>query len=50
MTPKLALEVLVKYQEWRRGANIPQPHPGRVGEALDVAIECLTKQIASNGK
>lgn len=50
MTQEKALEILVKYQKWRRGADIPQPYPGIVGEALDVAIECLTKQIETNDK
>lgn len=50
MTPAEALEVLVKYQRWRRGANMPQPYPGIVGLALDVAIECLTKQVETNGE
>lgn len=50
MTQDEALKVLVKYQKWRRGADIPQPYAGIVGEALDVAIECLTKQTKSNDK
>ena len=50
MTTAEALEILVKYQKWRRGADIPQPYPGIVGEALDTAIECLTKQVEADGK
>lgn len=44
MTIEQALEILIEYQKWRRGANMPQPYVGVVGEALDVAIECLKKK------
>lgn len=46
MTEKQALKILENYQRWRRGADMPQPYPAVVGEALDVAIECLKKKTS----
>lgn len=43
MSKKEALEILIEYQKWRRGADMPQPSPRIVGEALDVAIEELKR-------
>jgi hypothetical protein len=48
MKAEEALKVLVDYQKWRRGANMPQPYVGVVGEALDVAIDCLRKNCKKN--
>lgn len=45
MTLDEALKILVKYQRWRRGADMPQPSPYIVGEALDEAIKFITKSI-----
>lgn len=41
MTEKLALKILHDFQNWRRGKNIPQPDPTKVGLAIDVAIRGL---------
>lgn len=32
------IELLKKYNAWRRGSEIAQPHPKDIGEALDYAI------------
>lgn len=40
-----ALKILVEYNEWRRGAESPMLDPKIIGQAIDVAIECLTKSI-----
>lgn len=55
MNKKEAHKILVHFQTWRRGAEIVQPDPTIIGEALDVAIEALEKpkyrvysQITSN--
>lgn len=45
MGKEKALEILIEYNLWRRGAEIPQPHPFVIGQAIDVAIECLTKIV-----
>lgn len=48
MTKDEALKILIEYNLWRRGAEMPQPHPFVIGQAIDVAIECLTKSVESN--
>lgn len=50
MTEAEALKLLKNFQRWRNGANIPQPYPGQVGEALNIAIKCLTKQVENTNK
>ena len=45
MSKDEALKILVEYNLWRRGAEMPQPHPFVIGQAIDVAIECLTKIV-----
>ena len=42
MTDHLAL--LIAYQKWRRGDDIPQPDPKEIGRALDWAIKELEKK------
>ena len=44
MTLKEALKELRNYQKWRLGADIPQPDPKKVTEAIDIAIN-LMKQM-----
>ena len=39
-----ALNILVEFQGWRRGDNIPQPDPKVIGEALDEAIGILSEK------
>ena len=33
------LDFIKNFQEWRRGAEIPQPHPTEIGIALDKLIK-----------
>lgn len=44
MTLQEAIKILEKYNKWRRGAEIPQPNPKLIGEAIDIAINKL-KQL-----
>lgn len=41
MTLKEAIKELEYYQKWRKGADMPQPEPKKVSEALDIAINLL---------
>lgn len=41
MTGKQAIKILKRFNKWRRGAEIPQPHPEEIGEAIDVAVVIL---------
>lgn len=43
MNLQQAIEILTQYNKWRRGAEIPQPNPKKVGEAIDIAISLLIK-------
>jgi len=44
MTLYEATQILTEYNKWRRGAEMPQPSPKVIGEAIDLAIETLKKQ------
>ena len=37
----MKIKDIVNYQKWRRGANIEQPNPTEIGEAIDGAIREL---------
>ena len=37
--PKAAIKVLKRYSNWRRGAEIKQPDPKEIGEAIDAVIK-----------
>ena len=39
MTLQQAIKHLKYYQKWRRGADIPQPDPKIVGEAIDIILK-----------
>ena len=41
ITAQGAVNVLHKYQKWRRGGKIPMPHPYVTGQAIDSAIRQL---------
>lgn len=43
MTLQEAIKELEYFQKWRKGADIEQPSPRRVSEALDAAINLLKK-------
>lgn len=36
-----AIQILENYNQWRRGAEIPQPNPKEIVEAIDIAIREL---------
>ena len=38
MKTKEAIKTLREYNRWRRGADIPQPDPTKIGKAIDFAI------------
>ena len=48
MTREETLKILIEYQEWRRGAETEMLPPKLIGEAIDVAIDCLTKSVENN--
>jgi len=37
------------YQAWRRGANMPSPHPTALGEAIDTVLARLETLAADRG-
>ena len=45
MTTQQSLDILKRYNAWRRDENIPNshdmPHPTDIGKAIDVAIRAL---------
>lgn len=41
MTLPQAIEQLENYNKWRLGADIPQPNPKEITEALEIAINIL---------
>ena len=49
MTTQEAIETLVKYNDWRRGAEMPQPDPKTIGQAIDAAIEALKARRPPRG-
>lgn len=48
ITEQEALQILETYNDWRRGTDIPQPDPVKIGEAIDVAIEQMKKAKDEN--
>ena len=50
MTKEEALNILVEFQKWRRGAEIPMQEPRIIGEAIDVAIEVLKEKTNDESK
>jgi hypothetical protein len=49
MTEQEALKILIGHNKWRRGADTEMLPPKLIGEAIDVAIDCLTKIVEENG-
>jgi hypothetical protein len=41
-----AIATLTKYNEWRRGANIPQPAPASIGRAIESVCEAAARYEA----
>lgn len=50
MTKEEALNILVEFQKWRRGAEIPMQEPRIIGEAIDVAIAVLKGKANNESK
>jgi len=47
MTITTAIARLEYYNEWRRGADTPQPNPKELGELIEYVIEKLKELEAS---
>ena len=43
MTPSEVTTILRQFNEWRRGADVPQPNPREIGEAIDAAVEVIER-------
>lgn len=43
MTKSECLHILKSFQLWRRGAEMPQPRPADLSEALEMAIKIVQK-------
>lgn len=41
MTLQDAIILLEDYNRWRRGAEIPQPHPTDIGVAISVVLKAV---------
>ena len=41
MTPTEVTTALRQFNDWRRGADVLQPNPREIGEAIDAAIEMI---------
>jgi hypothetical protein len=39
MTEKEAIIILIEYNDWRRGAEIPMPNVTTIGNAIDKVIQ-----------
>ena len=35
--------ILRQFNGWRRGADVPQPKPREIGEAIDAAVEMIER-------
>lgn len=45
MSKDEALKILIEYNKWRRGDESQMLDPKIIGQAIDVAIDCLTKSV-----
>ena len=43
MTPAETTTILRQFNEWRRGADVPQPKPREICEAIDAAVEMIER-------
>jgi len=41
MNKRQSIHILEEYNQWRRGAEIPQPPPELIGKAIDYAIKFM---------
>ena len=47
MTPTETAAKLRQFNDWRRGADIPQPDPREISEAIDAAVEMIERLEAA---
>lgn len=45
MKIKTAIEILKKYNQWRRGADIEQEKPWIIGKAIDVVVKYVENVV-----
>jgi hypothetical protein len=50
MTEKEAILLLITYNDWRRGDEIPMPEPKDLGIAIDTVIQLWKERNADEGK
>jgi hypothetical protein len=43
MTIKQAVAILIDYNDWRQGEEMPQPSPATITKALKIVIEALSE-------
>ena len=43
MSPTETATILRQFNVWRRGADVPQPKPREIGEAIDAAVEMIER-------
>ena len=47
MTPSEVAAILRQFNVWRRGADVPQPKPREIGEAIDAAVDMIERLEAA---
>jgi hypothetical protein len=50
MTEKEAILLLITYNDWRRGDEIPMPEPKQIGNAIDTVVNAWKERNADGGK
>lgn len=50
ITKEVALKILERHNDWRRGKEIPMLKPESIGLAIDKAIEILRQSIINESK
>lgn len=50
MTEKEAILLLITYNDWSRGDEIPMPEPKQIGIAIDTVVNAWKERNADEGK
>jgi hypothetical protein len=50
MTEKEAILLLITYNDWSRGDEIPMPEPKQIGIAIDTVVNAWKQRNADGGK
>jgi hypothetical protein len=50
MTEKEAILLLITYNDWSRGDEIPMPEPKQIGNAIDTVIQLWKQRNADGSK